>query len=157
MGRSSITVGVLSDTHGLVRPEATQALRGSDLIVHAGDVGSPEVLDRLREIAPTRAVRGNVDRGAWAESLPQSDVVEVEGAQLFLIHAMQELELDPAAAGFAAVICGHSHQPSAERRGGVLYLNPGSAGPRRFRLPVAVARIHLSRGRLRHELVELAV
>ncbi len=150
-------MGVLSDTHGLVRPEATQALRGSDLIVHAGDVGSPEVLDRLREIAPTRAVRGNVDRGAWAESLPQSDVVEVEGADLFLIHAIQDLDLDPAAAGFAAVICGHSHQPSAERRGGVLYLNPGSAGPRRFRLPVAVARIHLSRGRLRHELVELAV
>ncbi len=150
-------MGVLSDTHGLVRPEAIQALRGSDLIVHAGDVGSPEVLERLREIAPTRAVRGNVDRGAWAESLPQSDVVEVDGTDLFLIHAIQDLDLDPAAAGFAAVICGHSHQPSAERRGGVLYLNPGSAGPRRFRLPVAVARIHLSRGRLRHELVELAV
>ena len=150
-------MGVLSDTHGLVRPEAIQALRGSDLIVHAGDVGSPEVLERLREIAPTRAVRGNVDRGAWAESLPQSDVVEVDGTDLFLIHAIQDLDLDPAAAGFAAVISGHSHQPSAERRGGVLYLNPGSAGPRRFRLPVAIARIDVSGGRLRHELVELAV
>ena len=157
MGQRSWTVGVLSDTHGLVRPEAVSALRGSDLIVHAGDVGRPEVLERLREIAPTRAVRGNVDRGAWAESLPSSDVVEVGGRELYVLHAVQDLDLDPAVAGFAAVIYGHSHRPSAELRSGVLYLNPGSAGPRRFALPVAVARIRVSRSRLEPEILELAV
>ncbi len=157
MGRRSWTVGVLSDTHGLVRPETVSALRGSDLIVHAGDVGRPEVLERLREIAPTRAVRGNVDRGAWAESLPSSDVVEVGGRELYVLHAVQDLDLDPAVAGFAAVIYGHSHRPSAELRSGVLYLNPGSAGPRRFALPVAVARIRVSRSRLEPEILELAV
>ena len=148
---------MVSDTHGLVRPEAVEALRGSDLIVHAGDVGKPEVLERLGEIAPTHAVRGNVDRGPWAESLPATDVVEVGDARLYVLHALQDLDLDPAAAGFAAVVCGHSHQPAAELRGGVLYLNPGSAGPRRFRLPVAVARLRVSGTRLEPEIVELAV
>ncbi|MDJ0848850.1 MAG: metallophosphoesterase family protein [Myxococcota bacterium] len=157
MGRRPLTVGVLSDTHGLVRPEAVAALRGSDVIVHAGDVGKPEVLERLRELAPTRAVRGNVDRGAWAEALPTRDVVEVGDRNLYVLHTLQDLDLDPAAAGFAAVICGHSHRPSAEVRDGVLYLNPGSAGPRRFTLPVAVARLTVSASGLDPELIELPV
>ena len=152
-----LSVGVISDTHGLVRPEAVSALRGSDLIIHAGDVGKPEVLEQLRALAPTHAVRGNVDRGDWAEALPETEVVEVGRLSFYVLHQVQLLDLDPNAADFAAVICGHSHQPSAEVRDGVLYLNPGSAGPRRFRLPVAVARIAVSDSGLRPEIVELDV
>jgi putative phosphoesterase len=150
-------VGVIADTHGLVRPEAIAALRGSDLIVHAGDVGKPEVLDTLRKIAPLHAIRGNNDRGPWAEKLPVTEVVEIEGVALYLVHDLAELELDPVAARFAAVVSGHSHRPSADVRGGVLYLNPGSAGPRRFTLPVSVARLTVRAGTLRHELIELSV
>ncbi len=148
-------VGVISDTHGLLRPEAAEALAGSDLIVHAGDVGDPAILDALGAIAPVRAVRGNVDVGAWAASLPAIDVVEAAGQHLYVLHRIEDLDLDPAAAGFAAVICGHSHRPSAERRGGVLFLNPGSAGPVRFRLPVSLARLTIGPGGLRHEFVTL--
>src|SRR5690606_24854869 len=122
-------VGVISDTHGLLRPAAVEALAGSDLIVHAGDVGDAAILDALGAIAPVRAVRGNVDVGTWAASLPPIEVVEVAGQHLYVLHRLEDLDLDPAAAGFAAVIYGHSHRPSAERRGGVLFLNPGSAGP----------------------------
>ena len=152
-----MTVGVISDTHGLLRPEATKALRGSKLIVHAGDVGNAEVLERLRAIAPTVAVRGNVDGGAWATALPVTDVVEVGRLRLYVLHELSGLDLDPKAAGFAAVISGHTHRPSAEVRNGVLYLNPGSAGPRRFSLPVAVAKLQVVGVSLSHEILELLV
>ena len=150
-------MGVISDTHGLLRPEAVAALEGSDLIVHAGDVGAPEVLEVLRRIAPVFAVRGNNDRGPWASALPTTEVVEVDGLLLYVLHDLHELDLDPAAAGFSAVIAGHSHQPRAETRGGVLYLNPGSAGPRRFTLPIALARLHIDHGALTPRIVELPV
>ncbi len=132
-------LGIVSDTHGLVRPEVLATLEGVDRILHAGDVGSPEVLDTLARLAPVHAVRGNVDRGPWAADLPLTDVVEVEGVLLYLLHDVAELDLDPATAGFSAVISGHSHRPSLAERGGVTFLNPGSIGPYRFRLPVAAA------------------
>lgn len=150
-----VEVGVISDTHGLLRPEALVALAGVDLIVHAGDVGSPDVLTRLADLAPVTAVRGNNDRGPWAEALPETEVVEVAGASLFVLHDLGRLDLDPRAAGFHAVICGHSHVPQAAVRDGVLYLNPGSAGPRRFRLPVAVARLTVEGSRLAARIVTL--
>src|ERR1700730_4878188 len=131
MTQTEINVGVISDTHGMVRPEAILALRSCELIIHAGDVGDSAVLERLSAIAPTIAVRGNVDRGPWAQSLPLSEVVEVGEIQLYVLHELAALDLDPRAAGFAAVIFGHSHQPIAEVRDGVLFLNPGSAGSRR--------------------------
>lgn len=155
MAAETPSVGVISDTHGLLRPEAIAALEGSDLIIHAGDVGAPEILDRLREIAPTFAVRGNVDHGPWAEKLPSVEVVEAGGLHLYVLHDLESLDLDPRAAGFAAVIHGHSHNPSAERRDGVLFLNPGSSGPRRFKLPIALARLRVRGGEIEHELIEL--
>jgi uncharacterized protein len=152
-----ILVGVISDTHGLVRPEAVAALEGCDLIVHGGDVGGPEVLERLRAIAPLRAVRGNNDRGAWARELPEFDEVEVGALSLYVLHEIAALDVDPKAEGFAVVVSGHSHRPHAETRDGVLYLNPGSAGPRRFSLPVTVARLTVRGARLSHEIVALPV
>jgi putative phosphoesterase len=152
---TQVLVGVISDTHGLLRPEVTEALRGSALIVHAGDVGSPDILEELRAIAPVVAVRGNTDRGAWAQQLRLTEVVQVGEISLYVIHDVGELNLDPAAAGFSAVIYGHSHQPFIERRDGVLFLNPGAAGPRRFRLPVSVARLRIEGGSVEAELVEL--
>jgi putative phosphoesterase len=149
-------IGVISDTHGLVRPEALRALEGSDLILHAGDVGKAEVLEQLAAVAPVRAVRGNVDK-AWAHALPESDAVEIGETTFWLIHDRAQLDLDPAAAGFAAVVCGHSHRPRIEWKDDVLYLNPGSAGPRRFKLPVALALIELRGGSLGAQLVELAL
>lgn len=150
-------VGVISDTHGLLLAEAVAALRGSDLIVHAGDVGKPDVLDRLRLIAPTTAVRGNVDSGEWARGLPASAVVEAGSLHLYVLHDLAALDLDPAAAGLAAVLSGHTHRPRAESRGGVLYLNPGAAGPRRFSLSVSVARLRVDGARMSHEIIELSV
>lgn len=150
-------LGVISDTHGLLRPEAVEALRGSDRILHAGDIGGPAILEALRALAPIYAVRGNVDHGTWARELPLTRVVEVGDQMLYMLHIREELDLAPAAAGFAAVIFGHSHRPHREVRKGVLYLNPGSAGPRRFNLPVTVARIHVSKTGLDAEIVELAV
>jgi putative phosphoesterase len=138
---SERTVGVISDTHGLVRPAALRALAGSELIVHAGDVGSPGVLDQLRAVAPVVAVRGNNDRGSWAASLPATEVVALGGVLLYVLHDVKELDLDPRGAGFHAVIAGHSHRPDIDERHGVLFLNPGSAGPRRFTLPVTLARL----------------
>lgn len=151
------TVGVISDTHGLLRPEAVAALAGVDRIVHAGDIGSPDVLAALERIAPVAAVRGNNDRERWAAAIPETEVVEVGGVSLYVLHDLHELDLDPRAAGFAAVIAGHSHQPRLQEREGVLYLNPGSAGPRRFKLPISLARLTIAGPRVRAELVTLKV
>jgi putative phosphoesterase len=137
-------IGLVSDTHGLLRDKALEALRGSELIVHAGDVGEPEILGSLRQLAPVAAVRGNIDRGTWASELPATAIVEAGPATIYVLHDIGELDLDPAAAGFQIVVSGHSHQPSRMERSGVLYINPGSAGPRRFRLPVTVARLNLA-------------
>ena len=142
---------------GLTRPEALAALRGSDLIIHAGDVGKPDVIDRLRAIAPVVAVRGNIDTQAWAAALPETEIVEMAKLRVYVLHDLSQLAIDPAAAGFAAVIFGHSHTPSSEERTGVLYLNPGSAGPRRFRLPVTIARLRVIGKNIEPEIVELTV
>lgn len=151
------SIGILSDTHGLIRPEALAALRGCELIVHAGDIGRPEVLDELRRLAPVAAIRGNVDRGAWAKDLPEQETVRIDGLNLYILHNLKDLAFDPRAAGFRAVISGHSHQPKLEEKHGVLYFNPGSAGPRRFKLPITVGRLLFADGELRGEIVELAV
>ncbi|MGE0406806.1 MAG: metallophosphoesterase family protein [Candidatus Korobacteraceae bacterium] len=148
-------VGVISDTHNLLRPEALKALAGSSLILHAGDIGAPEILARLREIAPVHAVRGNIDTEPWAASLPLTEVIPAGDAFLYMLHDAHALDLDPRAAGFAAVICGHSHVPQNELRQGVLYFNPGSAGPRRFRLPVSVGRLHIEGGKITGEIIAL--
>ena len=148
-------VGIISDTHGLLRPAALQALAGCDRIIHAGDVGAPGILEQLRAIAPVAAVRGNVDRGAWAEELPADEVLSVGKTSLYVLHDVHELDLDPAAAGMRAIISGHSHQPSIRDEGGVLYLNPGSAGPRRFRLPVTLAILEVAAGRVEPRLITL--
>jgi hypothetical protein len=155
MSDSTTLVGLVSDTHGLLRSEAIAALGGVDLIVHAGDVGAPEVLDRLRDLAPVVAIRGNNDRGPWAEDLPTTEVVEVAGALLYVLHDVAELDLDPAAAGFHAVVSGHSHRPRVERRDGVLFVNPGSIGPRRFTLPIALALLRVAGSDLEASIVEL--
>jgi len=157
VNRPALTVGVISDTHGLLRPEATEALKGSDLIVHAGDVGGAQILEQLRAIAPTFAVRGNVDTGEWAKVLPMTEVVIVGQLQLYVLHDLATLDLNPRAAGFAAVVYGHSHRPDAEVRHGVLYLNPGSAGPRRFTLPIAMAKLRVVGDQLSHEMIDLRV
>ena len=152
-----ISIGVISDTHGLLRPEALAALQGSHAIIHAGDVGDPEILKELEQIAPVTAVRGNVDTAAWARTLPETNVLEIGGVSIYVLHNVQELDLDPGAAGFAAVIFGHSHRPVIERRKGVIFFNPGSAGPRRFSLPVWVGRLVARDGKLQAELIELKV
>jgi len=149
------TIGVISDTHGLLRAEALAALRGCDAIVHAGDIGKPEVLEQLAELGPLTAIRGNVDK--WATDLPDTAVLTLARKRFYVIHNVNELELDPRAAGFAAVISGHSHVPKNETRDGVLYLNPGSAGPKRFKLPVAVATIRVREDGVEAELVTLPV
>jgi putative phosphoesterase len=151
------TIGVISDTHGLLRPQAIAALQGSILIIHAGDVGSPDILDALRQIAPVFAVRGNVDKGSWARRLPETEVVQVDGVSLYILHILDGLDLDPPTAGFHAVISGHTHRPKMETNDGVLYFNPGSAGPRRFDLSVSVGRLALADGKLRGEIMYLQV
>lgn len=135
-----LSVGIISDTHGILRPEAIQALDGSALILHAGDVGSEDVLERLRQIAPVIAVRGNVDSAAWADLLPMTAAVEVGEHRIWMLHDLASLDLDPVRGGFGTVIFGHSHKPVQRTKDGVVYLNPGSAGPRRFRLPVSLMR-----------------
>lgn len=149
------TLGLISDTHGLLRPEAVAALEGCDAIVHAGDVGHPDVIDALRAMAPLTVIRGNVDR--WAETLPDTDVLDFEGRWIYVIHDLNDLDLDPVAAGFHAVVSGHSHRPAIAHKDGVLYVNPGSAGPRRFRLPVALAHLNVSDAGLEARIVELSV
>lgn len=136
-------IGLISDTHGLLREEALDALRGCDLIIHAGDVGNPEILAALQQLAPVVAVRGNVDTGEWAKALPETAVAEAGSVHLYVLHDLQSLDLDPLAAGFQIVISGHSHQLARSERGGVLYINPGSAGPRRFNLPITLALLDL--------------
>ena len=154
-GHSIKRIGVISDTHGLLRDEAVAALQGSEIIIHAGDIGSSAVLERLSGIAPVHAVRGNNDRDGWARALPLTEVVDMGGVYAYLLHDIADLDIDPAAAGMAAVITGHSHKPVADIRDGVLFLNPGSAGPRRFKLPISVARITIDNGRLDSEIVKL--
>lgn len=155
-GGESVLVGVISDTHGLLREEALDALRGVDRIVHAGDVDDPEILERLEEVAPVSAVRGNVDRGAWAEALPETRVVEVGERQLYVLHDPARLDLDPRAAGFDAVVHGHTHRPRNEVVDGVLRLNPGSAGHARFGRPVTLARLRVGLRALEAEIVPLS-
>ena len=150
-------IGVISDTHGLLRPEALAFLRGSDYIVHAGDIGDAAVLGELSALAPVTAVRGNNDKGAWAETIAETAVLEVGAVSIYVLHDLAQLDPDPAAAGYQVVVSGHSHKPSMERRGGVLYLNPGSAGPRRFKLPIAVAELKVTGGAAEGRLVELAI
>jgi hypothetical protein len=150
-------IGVISDTHGLLRPEAVAALRGADRIVHAGDVGSPEILASLAALAPLTAVRGNNDKGDWARALPVTEVVDAgNGVLVYVIHAVADLDLDPAAGGFRVVVAGHSHRPASEERDGVLWFNPGSAGSRRFHLPVAVGRLIVEGGDVRGEIMTIA-
>lgn len=148
-------IGVISDTHGLLRPEALEALKGSDQIIHAGDVGDPAILDRLAKIAPVTAVRGNVDHGAWAKKLPETNVLEVGGVSIYVLHNLDTLDLKPEAAGFAAVVYGHTHDPKQETRNGVLYFNPGSAGPRRFTLPVCVGRLEVEGSTIHARILKL--
>lgn len=155
MSRDVVTVGVISDTHGLLRPAALAALAGSRHIVHGGDVGPESIVHALERIAPVTAVRGNTDTDAWARRLPLTNTLDAGGARIYVVHDLAELDLDPAAADVAVVVYGHSHRPALERRDGVLFLNPGAAGPRRFTLPVTVARLTIDGGRADAEIIEI--
>ena len=148
-------IGVISDTHGLLRPESLAALQGSDYIIHAGDIGDPVILDKLEEIAPVTAVRGNVDHGAWTRTIPATNVLQIGEISIYVLHNLQELDLKPEAAKFAAVVYGHSHVPKQERKNGVLYFNPGSAGPRRFKMPVSVGSIPIEHNKIDAKILPL--
>jgi len=150
-------IGVIADTHGLLRPEAVELLRGSQHIIHAGDIGSAEIIPALEKIAPVTAIRGNVDTQSWARRFAETEVVELEGLHIYVIHDANALDLNLKAAGFAAVISGHSHQPKQEMKDGVLYFNPGSAGPRRFKLPISVGRLVIAEGKVSAEILEIAL
>jgi uncharacterized protein len=156
LSKHAKSIGVISDTHGLLREEALAALRGSDLIVHAGDVGGPEIIESLEALAPVVAVKGNTDQARCAEALPTTAVAEAGPALIYVLHDLGQLDLDPAAAGFHLVVSGHSHKPARIERNGVIYLNPGSAGPRRFRLPITLARVELGSQPWQIEFVDLA-
>lgn len=149
-------IGLISDTHGLLRPEAEAALQGCAQIIHAGDIGKPQVLDGLRAIAPLEAIRGNIDTADWAQVLPERLDLRIEGLTLHVLHDLKQLDIDPLAAGVDVVIAGHSHKPKVERRDGVLYVNPGSAGPRRFSLPISLALLELNDGQAQVELISLS-
>jgi hypothetical protein len=151
------TIGVISDTHGLLRPEALAALRGSDYIIHAGDIGDPVILEKLSRIASVTAIRGNIDREAWALKIPATNVLEAGGVSIYVLHNLQQLDLKPEAAGFAVVVYGHSHVPKQETKNGVLYFNPGSAGPRRFRLPVTIGRLTVRDGGVSGEIIQIVL
>jgi putative phosphoesterase len=155
MSQAPITIGVISDTHGLLRQEAIEALRESDLILHAGDVGDKEILGVLAQIAPITTVRGNVDTAPWAVALPKTQALQVGGLSIYMLHNIGELDLSPKAAGFRVVVYGHSHQPKIEEKNGVLFFNPGSAGPRRFTKPVTVGRLNVEGGEVRAEIIKL--
>ena len=148
-------IGVISDTHGLLRPEAVERLRGSDYIIHAGDIGSPEIIPKLREIAPVTAIRGNIDTQGWARMFAETEALKLAGKLIYIIHDVNALDLNPQAAGFAAVVSGHSHQPKLETKNGVLYFNPGSAGPRRFKLPVTLGRLIIESSRVKAEILPI--
>ena len=150
-------IGIISDTHGLLRPQALEALQGVDLILHAGDIGNQQVLDTLNTIAPVVAVRGNNDKGDWAQALPDWEVVEIGNVSIYMLHDVKEIEISPSGGGFQVVVSGHSHQPSVEERRGVLFVNPGSAGPRRFTLPVSLAHLHVVDEKVEARIVELSV
>ena len=150
-----VVIGIISDTHGLLRAEAIEALRGSDHIIHAGDVGDPEILGKLSTIAPVTAIRGNIDKGDWARDLPETQVIELGGILIYMLHDLHQLNLKPKAAGFSVVVSGHSHVPKNEIRDGVLYFNPGSAGPQRFKLPISIGRLFVENGSVRGEVLEL--
>jgi uncharacterized protein len=150
-------IGVISDTHGLLRPEAVELLRGSDHIIHAGDIGAPEIVGELEKIAPVTAIRGNVDTQAWARRYAETEVVELGGVFLYVLHDVNAIDLNPKAAGFTAVISGHSHKPKQELKDGVLYFNPGSAGPRRFKLPISVGRLLIADGKVSAEILEISL
>jgi len=149
-------IGVISDTHGLLRPQAVDALRGSQAIIHAGDVGREEILRELEKIAPVTVVRGNIDTSACSRKLPATNVLEIAGTTIYVLHNIDELDLDPGSAGFSAVIFGHSHTPLIENRKGVLFVNPGSAGPRRFNLPITVGRVVIENANLAPELITIS-
>ena len=153
--KTAIVIGVISDTHRLLRPEAVAALRGCERIIHAGDVGAFEILDQLSGLAPVTPIRGNIDRGEWARKLPETEVVEVGGVSIYVLHDLAKLDIKPQAAGFTVVIYGHSHTPRQEVRDGVLYFNPGSAGPRRFKMPVTVGRLTVEGGTVQPEIVKI--
>lgn len=153
--RDEVTIGVISDTHGLLRPEALEALRGTELILHAGDIGRSDLIGELEGVAPVIAIRGNIDMGSLWQGYPASRVVEVEGRRILMLHDIAELEPETMLADVDVVIYGHSHQPSIEHREGVLYLNPGSAGRRRFRLPITLARLRIEAGTIDAELIDL--
>jgi putative phosphoesterase len=150
-----LRIGLISDTHGLLRPEATAFLQGCDHILHGGDIGGPEILEQLSALAPLTAVRGNNDTQSWAARLPESRLLEFGGITLYVIHNVDELELDPAAAGVRVIVSGHSHQPSVRERGGAIYVNPGSAGPRRFKLPISVGELQIRGTLITPKLVQL--
>jgi putative phosphoesterase len=150
-------IGIISDTHGLVRPEALEALKGVEMILHAGDIGNQEVLDTLNQIAPVVAVRGNNDKGEWAQSLPDWEVVEAGDVSIYMLHDLKEIDISPSGGGFRVVVSGHSHKPSVAEERGVLYVNPGSAGPRRFTLPVSLAHLHVLGDEVQAKLIELSV
>ena len=149
-------IGIISDTHGLLRPEAVEMLRGSEHIIHAGDIGAPEIIPELWKIAPVTAIRGNVDTQAWARSFAETEVVELGGLDIYILHDANAIDLNPKAAGFAAVISGHSHKPKQEMKDGVLYFNPGSAGPKRFNLPISVGKLEIVDGKLSAEVLLLS-
>jgi uncharacterized protein len=155
MNEKRATLGVISDTHGLLRPEAVEALQGSDRILHAGDVGDPAILEALAKIAPVTAIRGNVDKAEWFRTLPDTEAVEAGRVSIYMLHDLARMDLKPEAAGFRVVVYGHSHHPKIEEKNGVLYFNPGSAGPRRFNLPVSVGRLMIDDREVRVELVNL--
>ena len=156
LGRRLMQIGIISDRHGLLRPEAIKQLARADHIIHAGDIGAPEVIEGLRKIAPTTAVRGNIDVGAWAKDYPGTELVVLGGRAFYVLHNLKEITLDPAASGFDIVVSGHSHRPKIETKKGVLYVNPGSAGPRRFKLPIAVATLAFSDRGILPRIVEIA-
>ncbi len=154
---ASMHIGIISDTHGLLRPQAIAALRGSDHIIHAGDVGAPEILDQLAKLAPVTAIRGNIDKAAWASKFPETEVLEVGGISIYILHDLAQLDLNPAAAGFSVIISGHSHIAKQETHDGVLYFNPGSAGPRRFKLPITVGKLIIENGKVRGQIIEIYI
>lgn len=156
MKKEPSNIGVISDTHGLLREQALDALRGSELVIHGGDIGGPAILDSLSQLAPVAAMRGNTDREQWANSLPETAVVESQGALIYVVHDIHALDLDAAAAGFHIVVSGHSHKPSRAERDGVLYLNPGSAGPKRFNLPITLLRIDLQHNPWKIDFIDVS-